>query len=520
MDFQLYLYCIQINEMKSRDDLFQIIASLTRAEKRYFKIYAGRHVIGGQNRYVKLFDLIDRQTEYDHDKLRKSYKGDNLSSDKNYLKKLLLKSMRAFRDGGHVRTRLQEFLEEAHFLKEKGLYDQCLRMLKKARKLAEEYECLYQLMEILDLERRLVKQTVDSKMQATQDNLATMQKETLQSISRELTFAHLYDRQFLYSRMGGSQEGDIPDLDLQLLEHSSAELISGPGVSVETSIQYHSSRAIYFNLRKDYPQSLAEVREIVRFYEANPRVKEKNSDRYKIALSNLLVAANAADHHEDFPVTLEKIRALPALSFDEEAETFQNLAFLELMYFMNSGQFDKVPAQAEQVDAALDQYADKINQARKHALCLNFSLAFFIREEMRHSLSWLGRILNHKSGDQRKDIQQAARILQLVIHLEAGNHDLIHSLLRSTRRYLDLNQGMRDYEKALIAFFRKAIALPSGTETLALYRSTIGELESLRAESSWGKLLLCQEITIWLQARVEGVSLQQAFARPAAEPKK
>lgn len=500
--------------MKSRDDLFQIIASLTRAEKRYFKIYAGRHVIGGKNRYVKLFDLIDRQSEYDHDKLRKSYKGDNLSSDKNYLKKLLLKSMRAFRDGGHVRTRLQEYLEEAHFLKEKGLYDQCLRMVKKARKLAEEYECLYQLMELLDLERRLVKQTFDSDLQATQEGLALMQEETLRTIGEELTFAHLYDRLFLYSRMGQGREGDIPELDLGLLEREPDMTGVHSKSSVETHIQYHSSRAIYYNLRRDYPGSLAEVREIVRLYEAHPRVKERNSDRYKIALSNLLVAANAADHHADFPATLEKIRALPALSYDEEAETFQNLAFLELMYFMNSGQFDQVPAQAEQVDAALDEYADRINQARKHALCLNFSLAFFIREEMRHALSWLGRILNHKSGDQRKDIQQAARILQLVIHLEAGNHDLIHSLLRSTRRYLDLNQGMRDYEKALIAFFRKAIDLPPGSETLDLYRSTIAELETMRSESSWGKLLLSQEITIWLQARVDGVPLQRAFARP------
>jgi hypothetical protein len=503
--------------MKSRDDLFQIIASLTRAEKRYFKIYAGRHVIGGQNRYVKLFDLIDRQAEYDHDKLRKSYKGDNLSSDKNYLKKLLLKSMRAFRDGGHVRTRLQEFLEEAHFLKEKGLYDQCLRMLKKARKMAEEYECFYQLLEIMDLERRLVKQTVDSDMQVTQEKLARKQENSLQWISTELKFAHLYDRLFLYSRLGRSREGDIPKVDLELLEKGPGESEESPEVSVETRIQYHSSRVIYCNLRKDYPQSLAEVREIVRLYEAHPKVKEKNSDRYKIALSNLLVAANAADHHEDFPETLEKIRALPALSFDEEAETFQNLAFLELIYFMNSGQFDQVPSQAEQVDAALDEYADKINQARMHALCLNFSLAFFIREEMRHSLSWLGRILNHKSGDQRQDIQQAARILQLVIHLEAGNHDLIHSLLRSTRRYLDLNQGMNAYETVLIGFFRKAIDLPAGNETLKLYRTTISELESLRAESSWGKLLLCQEITIWLQARVDGVSLLKAFGRSVAK---
>ncbi|HHG85707.1 MAG TPA: hypothetical protein ENJ82_13245, partial [Bacteroidetes bacterium] len=88
--------------MKTQDDLYQLVTSLSRAEKRYFKIYANRHVIGKQNKYVMLFDLLDRQKSYDANLLRKKYPGSNLSSDKNYLKKLLLKSMRAYRDGGHV----------------------------------------------------------------------------------------------------------------------------------------------------------------------------------------------------------------------------------------------------------------------------------------------------------------------------------------------------------------------------------------------------------------------------------
>jgi hypothetical protein len=497
--------------MKSRDDLFQLIASLTRAEKRYFKVYAGRHVIGKQNRYVQLFDLIDRQSEYDHAKLRKAYAGGNLSSDKNYLKKLILKSMRAYRDGGHVRTRLQEMIEEAHFLKEKGLYEQCRRRLRKARDFAEEFQCYYQLMEILDLERRMIKQTVDSNLLGTQQEIARRQEEVVRSISTELEFDHLYDRVFLHSRIGASRNGSLPSDDVSRLE---APLPSeDPHLSVAARLNYHSSRAIYFNLAKDFAASLSEIRQLVDLYEQHAPIREKYPERYKIALSNLLVAANAAGQHTDFPETLEKIRNLPAVSFDEEAESFQNIAFLELMYFLNSGQFDQVPVLSERVDEGLDRYAAKINQARLHAICLNFSLAFFIREEMREALSWLGRILNHKGGDQRQDIQQAARILQLVIHLELGNYDLIHSLMRATRRYLNLRQGMRDYEKALIDFFRKAIDLPEGQALHSLYEATIADLAELQEAHQWGSLLLCGEIRIWLQARLEGRSLQEAFGK-------
>ena len=49
--------CSNINSQ----DLFRLIKSLSIAEKRYFKIFANRHVRGEENKYVKLFDAIDEQ---------------------------------------------------------------------------------------------------------------------------------------------------------------------------------------------------------------------------------------------------------------------------------------------------------------------------------------------------------------------------------------------------------------------------------------------------------------------------
>ena len=45
---------------------------MTSSEKRSFKIFAKRHVIGGdQNNYVLLFDTLDKMSEYDEQKLKK-----------------------------------------------------------------------------------------------------------------------------------------------------------------------------------------------------------------------------------------------------------------------------------------------------------------------------------------------------------------------------------------------------------------------------------------------------------------
>ena len=82
--------------MMITDDLFQLIKSLKQTEKRYFKIFASIHVKGEQNNYVKLFDAIDRQQEYDEKALLENLHGETFVKQfavtKNYLYKLKLKT--------------------------------------------------------------------------------------------------------------------------------------------------------------------------------------------------------------------------------------------------------------------------------------------------------------------------------------------------------------------------------------------------------------------------------------------
>ena len=57
--------------MKKESDLFALIHSLTGHEKRYFKIYASKHVMGEKNNYLKLFDFLCKQKEYEEEDVYK-----------------------------------------------------------------------------------------------------------------------------------------------------------------------------------------------------------------------------------------------------------------------------------------------------------------------------------------------------------------------------------------------------------------------------------------------------------------
>lgn len=86
--------------METREQLFKLIKSLSKNEKRYFKVFARKNDDGetkSQFNYVMLFDAIDGQKNFDDEKLKVMVKSKlqitHLPVLKNQLFELILKSL-------------------------------------------------------------------------------------------------------------------------------------------------------------------------------------------------------------------------------------------------------------------------------------------------------------------------------------------------------------------------------------------------------------------------------------------
>ncbi|MCK6648167.1 MAG: hypothetical protein L6Q66_00790, partial [Bacteroidia bacterium] len=114
------------------------------SEKRYFKIYSSRHVIGHNNNYIHLFDEIDKQKEYDEAKIKSVFIHEtfvkHLPSEKNYLYNHILESLNAFHKDRTFLTRYSNILVNIEVLYNKGLYEQCRKVIQKAKKEAYALE--------------------------------------------------------------------------------------------------------------------------------------------------------------------------------------------------------------------------------------------------------------------------------------------------------------------------------------------------------------------------------------------
>src|SRR5215213_4171860 len=143
---------------RSNDILFQLIQSLEKAEKRHFKLYIKRSSSNENLKIVQLFDAIDKMSEYDEKVLLKklpSIQKTQLSNLKAHLYKQILASLRLLKSADSLDLQLNEQFDYAHILYKKGLFQQSLRVLERAKDLAKTHQKYNFLTLALSLEKRI-----------------------------------------------------------------------------------------------------------------------------------------------------------------------------------------------------------------------------------------------------------------------------------------------------------------------------------------------------------------------------
>ena len=146
--------------MAASDHLYQLIHTMTATEKAYFKKFAYKHGRNDNKLYLKLFDSMDRQSVYNEEKLIAKYKKQGLSksfsSAKHYLNNLVLSSLVDYNKNKSIHAQLHQNLEEIDVLYKKGLFEQGLKIVRKAQKLAGKHEKFHIILELIRWEEELL----------------------------------------------------------------------------------------------------------------------------------------------------------------------------------------------------------------------------------------------------------------------------------------------------------------------------------------------------------------------------
>lgn len=156
-----------IRNRKKSLALFDLIKSLTGQEKRYFSLFSKRHIIGNGNNYKRLFDDINSQEVYNEMQVIKMLPNKkfakHIDRHKNYLYKLILKSLRVFHSQKTLSIDMREQLDHIELLIYKNQWSQCERHIVQAKHFAEENDLFTGYIEVMGLEMDLMQSKSDRK---------------------------------------------------------------------------------------------------------------------------------------------------------------------------------------------------------------------------------------------------------------------------------------------------------------------------------------------------------------------
>lgn len=427
--------------MPIKDSLHELILSLNRAEKRFFKIHASSSSNRTESSYMELFDLLAKQKKYDEKALLKKMNKHNVSSNfaqnKKYLKDLVIKSLCEKQEKKPVNI-VNELIKESNILQQRMLYNDMFNRLKKAKAIAEKYELFQFSLTILDLEMKQLLSVDFDKALLEMETYLEAKKQILYKYNLKIELkSSLYMAYSVILKHNKKVSNEKLDFVAAHLKRYDKEKIDNLA-SFEISLTYYQLQECYFTLTSNFESSLQITKKILDLFEdENQHFKQKDDYRFVKAYTNYASCVFRSGNFNLLSEVLKRSEAVKLKNASIELVFFTKITSNWLAYYLNTGKLEESIILGEKFEAVYNKQTSKIKEVDLISIYYNFSLIYFFNQKYDKCLSYLAR-LELLNNNLRKDIFADAYLILIICHFELGNFSVIESLVRSKRNKKDI----------------------------------------------------------------------------------
>jgi len=495
---------------KVNNALFDLIHSLTKSEKRYFKLLSSRHAIGGENNYIVLFDAIDKQSVYDEDKLFKSFKGEaflnRFSITKKRLYDHILSSLDAFHRINSTEAQLHKMLHSFDILFEKSLYDQSRRVLRSAEKLAEKNEMHEILLLIVKKERKLIE--TEGNELASNDRINQISIKLNNSTDSILLLERIWKVKsqlfVLLSKKGIARNQEEIQAFSSICEPILKELNVDFKLSIEIQyLLFHTLSAYYYAVG-DMENSFKQLRSNLALFEKEKGLISIEANKQVSVFTNAIYVADRLGFHKEstkYLTQLKKFANSIEPNEDLTIKLFSSISSIEFSLFIRKGDFEGAKKIAEKVETQLIQFDAKITPLRKAFLEFKMAVTAFGSQDYSKALQWVNQILNNAELDKTEDIVGFTQLLDLLIHIELNHDKLLPYSLKSTMRFFKTRNRLYDFEKMFLQFIGKLIKCEDRFEIESLWEELYNDLATITDNTFESIVLEYFDFKSWAESK-------------------
>ena len=505
--------------MKKNDRLFDLIRTLTKNEKGYFKKFSqANSQKEDSNQYIQLFDAIDKQKEYDEDllvgKFAKGNKKFNFSAAKNFLYDRILNSLESYHSQ-RVSGEIRSYMNQVEILMQKLLHQQAEKLLEKAEHLAIKHE-MDELMPPILL-RRIMLWKVRKYSGVSPEEMEAVMARLRLHLKHIGQLSEVYHYQFLYDS-GFTSRGALADKENQQAFSQLIQNMEESGISDSGSFPVQASYLLLLHsmyMFSDQAESAYQANlKLLEMFENNPSQIGHRRNQYHHTLARIVETQAGLHHFTEASQNLQKLRESSSAHVTNTDAHFWAYYIL-LLNIMLSREMHDFKTLLRLMEENQDMLYPKIVDNRNGDIQLKMHAAqiYFYWGRYDTVLDLLNDVLNNPRNGVRTDFYCYAKVLLLITYWEMGNLSIMPYELKSTRNFFETRLALIDSDRIILRFIEKNLQKDINSRSLVEpFRQLKQELENSYTDKFNKRPSEYIDALLWAESKIQRVPMTETKA--------
>ncbi|BDS11646.1 hypothetical protein [Aureispira anguillae] len=508
--------------MKFSDDLYQLISSLNQSEKRYIKLVAKAFTSKGTDNQLALFDAFDRQQQYNEDKIRKDFEdkipAKNFHVAKNRLYNLILKALYLYHLKSSDYQKINQLIYQSEILQKKGLYKQADALNEKAVQTAVKMELFPLAITGLSTQARsFMNQRNLTKIKHYLDRNLEEEYQLLEQYKTDLTYQFLQLKTLFITHKQQVVRSEEEMAEIQQLKEHPLLKNSQLATSKNALDMYRFLNGFIYRYEGNYEQAAEYWQEFVDEIEGLKSIPKSKIEDYITDLNNLmflqleaLLFDKAWGNCQKMVGLLshERVKNNPHLIIKIKERVIE----FKLEYYLLSYQYKAALHYQTTNNPEIVGIYDKVGDFRRLVIDYIRASIYLCNQMPKEAGHQIEQVFSNKVLKQHQYIYAGAMILNLLIHFELGNYQLLESLLLNTYRMMYKRKLLYKSEKIIFKYLKKYLRMLTNQEIMESFKSLKQELQAVRVDKFERNFLPNFDLVVWIESKIQEKSMSKIIS--------
>ena len=494
--------------MGKTTSLMVLVKSLTKAEKRHFRLYSSLQ--SGEKMYLYLFDLIEHDTSRDalHTQFCRKYDEKSFDIAVKHLYQTVLDSLVLLRDKCDIQTKIFNLISEANILFERKLSDEAMTHLNKAKKLATIYELKtlallirrteLQYMNAMDFNNISERQLVAQQMKVV---------EIMNYNKSANSHSQLYDilkHRLIYK---GYVRSDKQKQDLNDLVLSELNLISNNSYKGFEAQKLHLLfQATYYLNSGYYKTAIRLYQMLISLFEENKHMIMNPPIYYIQAILGILNSLMALSLYAEMPFFINKLKEIEQGDFSSDftLNVRAHVFLYEFSCAFNTGKFVSATNLINDNEEHLYKKISLLGLEMQLNLLLCPTISDIATGNTASARKNMRKIIGSGKLFYALPTYRYVRLLNLILQSELNNYDFFDNEIKAIKRSIRFEKQISTTEKMLFRFIQNYHIINQEKVRNKLLRQLENETVNIHRNKYELKLLAVFDFLSWIESKLTG----------------